>query len=208
MKELPDASRAAIARVLADLELAVIRVSRQPARIEADGDGGFIYFGQTPVDAIRTAALAALHAIIDVVLDLDLTAADRQQWVTFYQEHILTTYAIDRAPFLKAVREQPWWLRFQQILRRAEHTDTPPIHQQLDRLRLEARWTMERLADEIKIVQRTVEKHLAGTLRPKPGTLTVYEERFSAALNRSIRLTDPTPATRRQRAGKKPVKSR
>ena len=213
MRELPDPSRAAIERALADLELAAIRVAHEPDVIIPDGNGGYTYGGPTATEKIQTATLAALGTIVKMVTDLEWTAADRRETVTFYQDQILTQYGIDRARFVAALRAQPWWLTFQRSLRQAEQTDIPSLGYQLRVLMDEARRSDADLAAAPKRHPGKLEGLSAKQLKrlrndqavPRPETVDMLEATFSKRLGRTIRLNTP-PRRARSRVPKKSPK--
>jgi DNA-binding transcriptional regulator YiaG len=60
------------------------------------------------------------------------------------------------------------------------------IGHQIDRLRKEARLTIEALAGKVNFNVRTVQKHIADDRVPLGRTLTAYERVFSKSLNRTI----------------------
>jgi ribosome-binding protein aMBF1 (putative translation factor) len=68
--------------------------------------------------------------------------------------------------------------------------DQPPtpetISSQLTRLREECRWTIEHLAEKIKLDVRSVERHLAGKTKPRTAHIGAYERVFSEALGRRV----------------------
>jgi hypothetical protein len=60
------------------------------------------------------------------------------------------------------------------------------VGHQIDRLRKEARMTLEKLADKMNLNIRTVQKHIADIITPLGRNLKGYERVFSKSLNRSI----------------------
>lgn len=70
------------------------------------------------------------------------------------------------------------------------------IADQLRRLREESRLTYEKLAEELRINSRSVERHLAGTATPRIGHIGAYERAFSVALKRKV-VISRTPVKRR-----------
>src|ERR1017187_329056 len=71
-----------------------------------------------------------------------------------------------------------------------------PIADQLRRLREESRLTDRKLAEELGIDARSVERHFAGKATPRIGHIGGYERVFSSALKRKIVITK-TPVKRR-----------
>jgi len=60
---------------------------------------------------------------------------------------------------------------------------------QIRRLRVEARWTIQKLAEAIDVEPRTVERHESGKIKSlRPGTQAAYEKALTAALGRKIDL--------------------
>jgi hypothetical protein len=66
------------------------------------------------------------------------------------------------------------------------------IERQLEALRSECRWTVEELAEGMTISLRSVQRHLSGEAVPRKRHIAEYEKRFSAKLNRDVRLTNVT----------------
>jgi hypothetical protein len=70
---------------------------------------------------------------------------------------------------------------------------TPPVQtiaEQLQALKTEARWTIEKLADETHIDRRNVARHLSGETQPRPDNIGAYEVALTRALGRPVKLTD------------------
>jgi ribosome-binding protein aMBF1 (putative translation factor) len=70
------------------------------------------------------------------------------------------------------------------------------IADQLKRLREESRLTYEKLAEELEVDTRSVERHFAGKAKPRIGHIGGYERVFSEALKRKIVIII-TPVKRR-----------
>jgi len=70
------------------------------------------------------------------------------------------------------------------------------VSDQLARLRVEARLTVEQLAERMKLAPRSVERHLSGQTSPRLPHLAAYERIFSEVLGRKIVVTK-TPGKRR-----------
>lgn len=70
--------------------------------------------------------------------------------------------------------------------------DSISIAEQLQSLRLEARMTIEALADAIKISSRSVKRHLSGQAIPRKSHIAEYERVFSEHLKREIRFQNVT----------------
>jgi len=69
------------------------------------------------------------------------------------------------------------------------------IAKQIQKLRLECNWTIEKLAAKTGFDEKTVKRHLSGRMMPRLGNLTVYEQAFSKALNRQV-VIEKTPPKR------------
>ena len=78
---------------------------------------------------------------------------------------------------------------------------TPPIPPgetiaaQLQRLRLECNWTIEKLAAKTGFDETTVKRHLSGRVIPRLGNLTTYQQAFSKALKHEV-VIEKTPPKR------------
>jgi DNA-binding XRE family transcriptional regulator len=66
--------------------------------------------------------------------------------------------------------------------------ESASLSQRLTTLRQEARWTVEELADQVNLSRDAVLEHLSGEARPRLKNLQKYEEKFSARLQRPIKL--------------------
>jgi len=64
---------------------------------------------------------------------------------------------------------------------------------QLQMLRTECNWTIEKLAAKTGFDEKTVKRHLSGRASPRLGNLTVYERAFSKALKRDIVIKKMPP---------------
>ena len=62
------------------------------------------------------------------------------------------------------------------------------IAAQLSALRIEARWTVNQLAEAVDVEPDNVAKHLAGKAIPRLRTVRTYEEKFSAHLKRDVKI--------------------
>ena len=96
-------------------------------------------------------------------------------WATFDAFRNEVTYA---------TRRRPWWRTYQDTL--AELSAPPPFHVQLQALRKEAGWTVEKLAEEAGLSPRAVATHLNGTVPPGADSL----ERYNAAFSRRLGPTN------------------
>jgi len=65
-------------------------------------------------------------------------------------------------------------------------TPAETIAAQIQRLRLECKWTEEKLAEKTGFNVRTVRRHLSGDSIPHLGNVTVYEQAFSKALKKQV----------------------
>jgi len=161
---------------------------------------------------MRSAFLAALWVIVEVVTASALSAVDRRQTVATYQNQLLTQYAFPRAPFETALRDESFWTRFQQTLREAERTDIPSLGQQLESFRNAVPISIGDLSIATgrsgrAIHQRTIERHRDGAPMG-PASIRRYQETLSELLGQKIAFVLPSSAPRRRRTGKKPVKRR
>jgi hypothetical protein len=64
---------------------------------------------------------------------------------------------------------------------------------QIQRLRLECKWTIEKLAGRTGLDEKTVKRHLSGRVIPHLRNLTVYDRTFSKALKRGIVISQMPP---------------
>jgi len=67
------------------------------------------------------------------------------------------------------------------------------IAAQLQRLRLECNWTIEKLAAKTGFDEKTVKRHLSGRVSPRLGNLTIYQQAFSKALKREVVIEKMPP---------------
>jgi hypothetical protein len=67
---------------------------------------------------------------------------------------------------------------------------------QINRLREECRWTVETLAERLRLDARSVERHLAGKTKPRLAHVGTYEPVFSKALGRTVVISQ-MPVKRR-----------
>jgi hypothetical protein len=67
------------------------------------------------------------------------------------------------------------------------------IAAQLQRLRLECKWTIEKLAAKTGFDETTVKRHLSGRASPRLGNLTLYERAFAKALKREVVINKTPP---------------
>jgi ribosome-binding protein aMBF1 (putative translation factor) len=66
------------------------------------------------------------------------------------------------------------------------------IAAQIQRLRIESKWTIERLAAKVGLDESTVKRHLAGKQTPHLSTISLYEQAFSKALKKEV-VINKTP---------------
>jgi hypothetical protein len=70
----------------------------------------------------------------------------------------------------------------------------PPVSEslpeQLNRLRRECRWTVDTLAEKVNLDVRTVQRHLAGSRKPRLAHIGAYERVFSKALDRVVLISE------------------
>jgi hypothetical protein len=79
-------------------------------------------------------------------------------------------------------------------------TSAPSFAAELSKLLIEARWTPEAIADEMRIDWRTVYRHRKGEILPSLKTVALYE----AALSKKLKRTIVLPVSgKRQNASKK-----
>jgi hypothetical protein len=64
--------------------------------------------------------------------------------------------------------------------------ETPSIASQIQRLRLECKWSIETLAAKTGFDDRTVRRHLSGETKPHLRNIGTYEQAFSKALKREV----------------------
>ena len=73
---------------------------------------------------------------------------------------------------------------------------SPPVETiaaQLQRLRMECNWTIEKLAAKTGFDEKTVKRHLSGRVSPRLGNLTIYQQAFSKALKREVVIEKMPP---------------
>ena len=68
------------------------------------------------------------------------------------------------------------------------------IGQQIEALRQDCRWSLEKLAEMIGKHESTVKRHIAGKMEPTLKTLGVYEKVFSKQLGKQILIHKTPPA--------------
>ena len=86
------------------------------------------------------------------------------------------------------------WKRFQAFVdrfrRRSAHRPTPrpamKLGDQIKRLQIESRLTIEDLAESIELTPRSISRHLAGKAIPRPRHIAAYERLFARKLGRAI----------------------
>jgi DNA-binding transcriptional regulator YiaG len=102
--------------------------------------------------------------------------------------------------FLSALTETGWEYAVARRLakRKKEHAPAsaahkpPSIGAQIKALRRESRMTEEKLAEAIGQGKRTVQRHINGELTPRLPTIALYEEAFSKALKREVKIDLPS----------------
>ena len=57
---------------------------------------------------------------------------------------------------------------------------------QIQRLRVECKWSIEKLAAKTGLDERTVKRHLSGHSVPHLSNLSLYEQAFSKALKKEV----------------------
>jgi hypothetical protein len=67
------------------------------------------------------------------------------------------------------------------------------IAAQLQRLRMECNWTIDKLAAKTGFDEKTVKRHLSGRVSPRLGNLTIYQQAFSKALKRDVVIEKMPP---------------
>lgn len=65
------------------------------------------------------------------------------------------------------------------------------VGEQIRALRREARFSEEKLAELIHQDKRTVQRHIRGDLKPRLSTIALYEEAFSKALRKTVKIETP-----------------
>jgi len=207
---LPPAARARLEQVLANAELAYGAARDKAAKTpESSGRWGFSAapYG-VPQDQKLQIVLGVLAVTAEVATAQEWPADQRRALFDEALAALPARFDLEQPPVMDALRATLWWRNFQRTLSAAPRTDIPSLAQQLSALRAAVRWTIEELAEKVKLDKRTVERHLSGKKVPKPGTLKVYEAAFSAEQNRPVSLSSPPRTTRRRTAGKKPAKRR
>jgi hypothetical protein len=89
-----------------------------------------------------------------------------------------------------AVQASSCWSQYRDALHAhsTAQTEAVPLGKQLEALRKEARWTVEQLAENVQLDRSSVQDHLSGKTTPRRTNLLQYEAKFSARLNRPVRL--------------------
>jgi ribosome-binding protein aMBF1 (putative translation factor) len=60
------------------------------------------------------------------------------------------------------------------------------VGDQIQRLRRECNWTIERLAEKVGLDESTVKRHLAGKQTAHLSTISLYQQAFSKALKKDV----------------------
>ena len=68
----------------------------------------------------------------------------------------------------------------------AQGAEAATLAAQIDRLRVECRWTVEKLAEKIGVSPRSVQRHLSGGAAPYSRHIAAYEHEFSKQLRRKV----------------------
>jgi DNA-binding transcriptional regulator YiaG len=75
-------------------------------------------------------------------------------------------------------------------LRKSAAADSPSppetIAAQIQRLRKESKWSVEKLAETVSLNLRTVTRHLSGSTIPHLGNISAYERVFAKRLKREV----------------------
>jgi hypothetical protein len=75
--------------------------------------------------------------------------------------------------------------------------DSPPAQEtiatQIQTLRLECKWTIEKLASKTGMDEKTVKRHLSGRSNPQMRKLLAYQNAFSKALKREVVINQMPP---------------
>ncbi len=129
--------------------------------------------------------------VLDVVAQLEESGSDQMVSLSHHcvslsqmQEAMNTTLAEVIKPRLKQDSSQP---PTPSAIRIKENCEA--VGKQIDDLRTECRWTVEELAEEIKLAPRSVYRHLSGDANPRKRQVAAYEKAFSEKLKRHVRLT-------------------
>jgi DNA-binding transcriptional ArsR family regulator len=116
----------------------------------------------------------------------------------FAQSDVLVSQALRLLSDQKVDRATRW-KRFQTFVDRFRsrpipHPTPPPkLHDQIERLRVESRLTIEDLAEAIELTPRSVSRHLAGEAVPRLRQIAAYERVFTRKLGKAIHLPNVSP---------------
>lgn len=72
-------------------------------------------------------------------------------------------------------------------------TPSETIAAQLQRLRIECNWTIEKLAEKTRFDEKTVKRHLSGRANPRLGNVAKYKIAFSKELKREVVIAKTPP---------------
>ena len=215
-RHLPATVRARLELALVDAERAFIAAPPQHFQMFVFGPGVHDPRGPgTPAaaaDPVRE-VVAAFEKVVPTVYD----AVARGEWPAD-QLRSATDYVLDQITrriytpnatrlggleqftdrVYQALRPLPFWSQLQdRIGECSTQSETAPLEKQLTALRVEARWTVDELAQKVELDRTSVQDHLSGKVIPRLSALKKYETVFSAELNREVKIdalqTPPKP---------------
>lgn len=221
-------ARARIEAILAETEIAVIKIKQTPDPIVfgwGSWDGRLEFTSilpdgttthdhvETQAEKVLAAVLSAYDQLLAVIARESGTARQRRTTAEHYRDQLFRRHqrdGLDRSTFMDAIRTRPAWLEFQKALQRAEQTDIPRYAEQLAAFMKELHWDDAKMAAATipPLDPHTVQRHRTAALVPSENTITRYEKALSGrdAFDRPtffIRLPRPPSRARRKRRPKK-----